>query len=345
MSNIALGQVDNSTVLRKEITKIMEYDSPIDFNKTPGFIISILDGDSTYNLTFGNPIDSTNRLNKYSQFELGGSSKIFSSPFFIDWISNSNKLSFSTKVADLDLNIDNRYIDSLSLSQLIYNQTSFPKRPLSKFNLSRTQNPYQNYDWDNFVDFLNNTESSVISVKTAYTHINSGLIQYIYEQLTNTTFNDELGKYLLNKGIKSTNFNIDSTFHWGLNREGAIAKPWQLQIFQASEGLLSNSQDISFFLRSMMSDQVSLNRLKQKAKESIYRPSFHLTSGWSIIKGVGKFDIFAITGKTSGHSSFIAFIPETKTAVSILCNSAVGTDDLGMLILRMINNNFKREHE
>jgi CubicO group peptidase (beta-lactamase class C family) len=192
--------------------------------------------------------------------------------------------------------------------------------------------------------FLEQTEAVIASESSAYSHINYGVLQYLFENTSSTSFNKSIEAYLNDLGFNNTNCNLDSMFTWGINLTGEIAKPWHLQSFQASEGLFSNSYDLSQYLQDLMLNRSYLRYLKTEARKSIYRPSFQLTAGWSIITGVGKFDIFAITGKTSGHSSFIAFIPETKTAVSILCNSAEGTDDLGMLILRMINNNFKREH-
>ena len=345
ISYFGIGQSDSGTLLEKEISKIIEYDTQINYDKTPGFVISVTDGDTSYFLTFGKSIDSNTTLNRHSQFEIGGSSKIFSSTFFYDWISESDSVSLDTRISTLNLNINNPYIDSLSLKHLIFNRTSFPKRPLTEFNLSRTNNPYQGYSWQDLIAFLSDTGSSVISEETAYSHINNALLQYIYEQLTKRSFIQSLETYLKADGINHTNFIIDSTFNWGQDILGNIAKPWYLQSFHASEGVLSNTTDICQYVRILMNNNTLIARLKSEARESIYRPSFYLSSGWSIIKGVGKFDIFAITGKTSGHSSFVAFIPETKTAVSILCNSATSTDDLGMLILRMINNNFKRDNE
>jgi hypothetical protein len=47
------------------------------------------------------------------------------------------------------------------------------------------------------------------------------------------------------------------------------------------------------------------------------------------------------TGRTSGHSCFMGMVKETNTAVVIFSNSWMGTGDLGLQILRMINQNWK----
>jgi hypothetical protein len=44
-----------------------------------------------------------------------------------------------------------------------------------------------------------------------------------------------------------------------------------------------------------------------------------------------------------GHSAFIGICHTTQTAVVILANSETGTDDLGMEVLRIMNNNWHRK--
>lgn len=42
-----------SQQLVQEINKIIQYDSDVSYDLTPGFVVGILDGDSTYLLSFG----------------------------------------------------------------------------------------------------------------------------------------------------------------------------------------------------------------------------------------------------------------------------------------------------
>jgi len=113
-----------------------------------------------------------------------------------------------TKVSELGIGINNAFIDSLTLCDLIYNRTTFPKRPRSEFNLSRLENPYQDYTWDDLLIFLNNTETTVRTNKTAYSHINFGLLQFIYEHVSKTSFNRSIKTYLQHQGLSNTGWML-----------------------------------------------------------------------------------------------------------------------------------------
>ena len=74
-----------------------------------------------------------------------------------------------------------------------------------------------------------------------------------------------------------------------------------------------------------------------------YNEKLFYSSGWHGIKINKKTKALINNGNTSGHSAFIGMVPENRTAVVVLSNSAFGTKDLGLLILRMINYNWKRK--
>jgi hypothetical protein len=68
-----------------------------------------------------------------------------------------------------------------------------------------------------------------------------------------------------------------------------------------------------------------------------------IAPGWYRFLPKKDFPVYVHTGRTSGHSAMIAFSRETKTGVVVLANSSAGTDDLGLLILRMINRQWRRK--
>ncbi|MBL0100392.1 MAG: hypothetical protein IPP49_10425 [Saprospiraceae bacterium] len=57
--------------LRNEIEKIIRFDTEIDFNKTPGFIISVIDNDSVFHFSFGTKVRKTKQaISKDDIFEI-----------------------------------------------------------------------------------------------------------------------------------------------------------------------------------------------------------------------------------------------------------------------------------
>ena len=56
-------------LLQKEIAKILKFESPVDFTVVPGILVGVIDGDSTYVMSYGE------KLSRDSIFELGSVSK------------------------------------------------------------------------------------------------------------------------------------------------------------------------------------------------------------------------------------------------------------------------------
>ncbi|MFZ1582070.1 MAG: serine hydrolase, partial [Saprospiraceae bacterium] len=70
-----LGQSDD---LRTEIDKIIRFDTEIDFKKTPGFIVSVIDNDRVFHYAFGNKIKGDHvQLTADDIFEIGSVTKVF----------------------------------------------------------------------------------------------------------------------------------------------------------------------------------------------------------------------------------------------------------------------------
>jgi CubicO group peptidase (beta-lactamase class C family) len=125
-------------------------------------------------------------------------------------------------------------------------------------------------------------------------------------------------------------------------------KPWSFASFSASEGIKSTAEDLSNFIRLNLGLEYptlynSVESQLQIAEKTNYNDKIMMANGWHVVDQGKKYNIYTHTGKTSGHTSFLAFVKETNTGVVILSNSSWGVEDLGFLILRMINYNWKRK--
>jgi CubicO group peptidase (beta-lactamase class C family) len=133
----------------------------------------------------------------------------------------------------------------------------------------------------------------------------------------------------------------------GLDRTTDKVEPWSFNSFSASEGMRSSAEDLIKYLKAFSQSSSSELDLILPNIIKTYEPSFteklFYGQGWHVMKINKRLRALISNGNTSGHSAFIASIPETKTGVVILSNSSYGTHDLGLLILRMINYNWKRK--
>ena len=134
----------------------------------------------------------------------------------------------------------------------------------------------------------------------------------------------------------------------GYDRAGRETKPWTFASFGASEGVKTSASDLVKFMKINIGltdhpyvDKFKTNHLKEV--ETDFNESIRTGKGWQIIDQRRGYDIITHSGKTNGHNAFMAFIKETGTGVIVLSNSNIGTRDLGFLVLRMINFNWKRK--
>lgn len=347
------AQIDLNHI-KNEITKIIDYDTEIDFVNTPGFTIAIIDGDSSFVFGFGSTHpDGDTELNDKSIFELGSISKSFTASL-VTVLVDKNLLSFDDKFNDyLDPSFKNPRLNNLTINDLLTHHSGLPKLPQYIGSKQKDpQNPYADYSK---TDLLNFYKTFIPEDKTSfiYSHVNYGLLELVIENVTSTDFESALKTYLLdplnlnNTYVHRTESN-ESAITYGFDRAGRQTKSWDFASFAASEGIKSNITDLILFTKahlgnteSTFDDILSLNH--EPEVQTHYNDKIFAAKGWHVFNQKKNFNIITHSGKTYGHRAYISFIKETETAVIILSNSSVGTEDLGLLVLRMINDNWKRK--
>jgi len=351
----ATRNLASQSQLKKEIEKMIDYDSSIEFKKTPGFIVHIIDGENIYTEDFGTKtINSKDTLTAQDNFQIGSLSKVFTS-LLIHELAKEKIVSLEDEIHTyLDPSIENEKMLGLTIQDLLLHATNFPKTP-NNFGKKEKDisNPYAYYTKDDLFAFYasyKKDQKKDKKIKASYSHINYALLEVIAEQATQTSYEDLLQQYIFlpcqmeNSGISFS----DTTLTPGYRKTRKSSTYWTFASFAASLGVYSNAQDLGILLNNYFNNEEfalreSMDAMASLSIPTIYNDKFHSGLGWQVIKGQTPYDIYAMSGTTDGHNAFMAMIRETKTAVIILANSAVGTEDLGMQVLRMINNNWKRK--
>ena len=340
--------------LKVEIERIILHDTEISLDDTPGFIIGIVDRDSTYFVEFGSDIKSAKTtLNAEDIFEIGSISKVFSSSL-VSILVNEGKINYEDKInAFLPLEWQNPRMDDVTILDLIQHTSGLPVRPYFFGKKEKDpQNPYAYYEKNELLSFYVNFVPKSKG-RFNYAHTNYGLLEIILESATQTAF-DKLMEIYLFKPLE-----MDSSFVFfkerkedvvttGYDRAGRVTRPWTFASFGASEGVKTTASDLVKFMKVNLdlvehpyAEIFSINHNKEIATD--FNESIRTGRGWQIIDQKKGYDIITHNGKTNGHNAFISFIKETGTGVIILSNSNIGTRDLGFLVLRMINFNWKRK--
>ena len=335
--------------LRSEIDKIIRWDTEIQFERTPAFSIGIIDGDSTFFINYGNFSKEENRpINEHSIFEVGSVTKPITASL-ISLLAQKDVLQYSDKVNTfLPEEFQNEALSELTIDDLLTHASGFPRLPIG-FGLKEhsVKDPYQNYTKEDLLHFYKKyIPSKKPKNKFLYSHVNYALLEVILELHLNKNFSDIIEKEMFAKmGMPRTAMSIIDQHHFvqGYSIGGRPSSPMNFSSFAASEGLKSSASNLTSFLKFNLMEKeeniFTLNHIKQL--KSNLNKHIYSSRGWQVIDRK-PYDIYFHSGKSKGHAAYVLFILETKTAVVLLANSEKGTEDLAMLILRMLNKNWKR---
>lgn len=342
--------------LKKEIQQIILNDTEISLDDTPGFLIGIIDGDLTYVVNFGvDSIGSETHLSSEDIFELGSLTKVFTASLTSILVAD-DVIKYDDPINKyLSEKHKNPRLEKVTVLDLVQHYSSLPIRPLffGKKNIDPTD-PYAYYSKNDLLKFFNEYVPSKEELTSfRYAHTNYAMLEIILENATQKEFGQLLKEYLFDPLEMNSSFinfleereNIVTT---GYDRARRITKPWTFASFAGSEGAKSNMEDMIKYLRANMGlsntrlDKIFAQNITSQ-RETDFNEVIHTGRGWQILDRRKKYDIVTHTGKTRGHNTSIAFINETKTGVIVLANSSIGTENLGLLVLRMINRNWKRK--
>ncbi len=340
-----------SSVLYSEIDKIIRYDTDIDMKKTPGYIIGVFDNDSTYFFSFGTKIlkDKVD-ISKDDIFESGSISKLFTAAL-ISILSAEGKIDITETVNKyLPKQYVNPRLSDLTISDLVHHQSGLPRRPLYFGKKEKSlQNPYANYSDKDLLEFY---RDYIPDRKTfEYSHTNYALLEMIIQSISGVAYQDLLNEKIFSP-LKMAHTFADfpeeklSLLVPGYDRAQKKVNPWTFASFKGSEAIKTSPNDMITFLKAHVNltgtylDTILGNNLNTLAMPG-FNESLAIGMGWYNFSK-NKLNVFMHTGNTSGHNAFAAMVRETKTGVVIFSNSSIGTQDLGLQILRLINYNWKR---
>ncbi len=339
--------------LKNEINKIIEYDTDINFEKSPGFIVAVVDGDSTFYASFGHSSRSQlETIRKDDVFEIGSLTKVFSSLLLFE-IMEKEGISLSEKINELlPPDYRNPRLENLTLYDLLNHVSGFPRIPeFFGKKQKNTLDPYAFFTKEDLLSYYRDYVPRPYKDRFNYSHVNYALLELILERNSGMSFHDLMTTQIfnpLNMSNSFIDFYEDKNITPGYNRAMRKVKPWSFSSFAGSEGIKSTVEDLSQFVRVNLGLNYPTlyssidNQLKITEKTN-YNNKIMMASGWHVVDQGKRYNIYTHTGKTSGHTAFLAFVRETKTGVIILTNSAWGVEDLGFLILRMVNYNWKRK--
>lgn len=338
--------------LYDEVRKLIRFETEIESPQTPGILIGIIDHDRKYLLSIGqreHRSDGKPGINDL--FEIGSLSKLFTSAITTRLVQEG-RLDWNLPIERLlPPGCVHPAYRQITLLDLVTHQSGLPKYPpfIGAFE-GAAQDRYANYPKSEICNALSQPE--LTSGKSPrYSHLNYAVLEMILEGKAGKRFED-LAEALLFRplGMNASTFMPVDTLAPGYDRAGYPAKPMRFRSFLGAEGAKSTLPDLMTFLAWQMG-LMPRNRIDmgipQIMAEGRYPSGLGneilFTQGWFLIHPRKKRDVFIYSGRTKGHHASISYCSQTRTGVVTLSNSATGTGNLGYLVLRMINHNWKRK--
>ena len=316
----------NGQALHSVIEALFKREGRIDSNYVTGFIIGCIDHDSTWIFPYGRTFKGYNtQPNAETVFEIGSISQSFMATILY---KNVQKGLFDYN------SVVNTYLpthyqfpagDKITLLELVTHTSGLPKFPtdLGASEMDKEQ-PFENYTEGSLFDFLKGIDTATLSSgKYRHAPLNYAILEKILEKYMPTSMaykreNEAQGYNLAQKPVEIWRFK---------------------ETFSASMGQKATIQQILNHVK----DNIHMNELHVPIFPTDINKYTFVGKAWRIVKQNKNTTICLATGATGGHSAFAAFVPQTQTGVVVLTNSRFIPSKLGVLVLRVLNQNWKRK--
>lgn len=328
--------------VRREVQKLIRYETDIRYQRTPGFIIAMLEKDTTFIFSFGQRSARDHHpLVKEDVFEIGGVSKLYTALITMQLVDRG-VLDLRRSVNDY-MEIPNPSLDSCTIVRLLTHTSGFPKYPAGWGSYEKeANNPFAHFTPEEAGRFLDHYRSPVISQpEYLYSHLNYVTLQWLLTKVTGKAYED-----LLQEAIQPYQLQASTRLQTTVPGYGFDVKeksPWTSTAYSGSIGIKASLNELILFCRWTLNRQPDFFRLLSRAPMQTGKNKGWVGLGWQVLPIPMNRFVYAHTGRTEGHHCFVGLLPETGTAVIILSNSATGTDPLGLSILNMMNQNWKRK--
>jgi CubicO group peptidase (beta-lactamase class C family) len=320
--------------LKREIEKIIRYEQSIDFGVVPGVLIGVMDGERDYRFRFGDEIDPE------GIYEMGSLTKPV-----VAWLVNKALVQcganrFSKICMSLPDSLCSSGWEFVTYDHIIDHKAGLVRiSPGIGEVQTDVQDPYKDYTLELLARDLKNMHPS--PGRYSYSHVGYAATHWLFENVGGLEHFAAIQFH--NAGMDHSGWNFPADMiQTGHGLDGRRQAPWNTNAFQTALGLKSTLTDMMTFI-GILFDGYERNRagqdprsLKKELRAMSRMGAYKVVDGWFVIKA-GKSLVYYHNGRTGGHHVSIAFTPQDRKGVVIISNGAMGSNDLSLLILRMIN--------
>ncbi len=335
--------------LKNNIDDLVYNQLNIDFDRSPSFIVGLIEKDSTFIFPYGT-IEKDNSIlpRPDNLFEIGNLTNIFTARL-VNILVGNNILEKHIPINNyLPDSLQNTTAESITIEHLLTHTSGLPRVPLGIGLTQKEDNqPYKYYTKKMLAEYFKAYDFSAVEVgKYNYSHLGYALIELIIEHKASLDFEEVLQDNLLNDKFTSTAISLTEEERrllvQGFDKSHQTTQAWEYESFSSALGLKSNLNDLLILLRDNIDDN-SYEEMQAPLVATEMEKNIFVGEGWHIIQPKKYYPIVVHTGATSGYRGYMAFVKETRTGVVVLSNSEYALRGLGYFILKDLNRNFRKK--
>lgn len=287
-----------------------------------GFSISIalVNNDNTTFIGFSKKDNVLIQVNnKDSLFEIGSITKVFTSTLLASNIINGNIKSNTTINKVFPFKFKNK--TKLTYCSLSNHTSGIPRLPINimQFLYKNPENPYKNYTYELLDNYLEEELQLTNKTQYEYSNLGAGILAYALSLKNNSSYETLLKTTILDKyKMYSTSYNSKVSY-LGIGANNQKTENWQFNSLIGAGGLISNTNDLSMFIKAQFNTE-NKELLLTRKKTAQIKDNFSIGLGWHIYNSNTKLEKFWHNGGTGGYTSSISYRTSNKTGVIILSN-------------------------
>ena len=278
-------------------------------------------------------------------FEIGSITKTFTATL-LAWYANAGKVSLNDPITKYlpDSVKKNKALAGITLQMLSNHTSGLARIPdnLLQGNANML-NPYKNYDNKKLFSYLKHcTPATQPGNVLSYSNTGAGLLGVILTKVSGKSY-EQMVDLIIADPLKMEHTGLhfigDHAPHIikGYDYKGALAPLWNFNALSGAGALLSTSSDLLKYAEANLDLNTSpLGRALALTHDITYTDGeTGIGLGW-FKKQINDHTIYWHNGATGGCSSYVAFMPGTGIAISVLANSSVPVDEVALTILGAI---------
>lgn len=281
-------------------------------------------------------------------YEIASITKVFTATLLADLVEKGT-ISLDDSIAKFlpDSVAQNPYIQKITFKHLANHTAGFPKLPESFFKVANynAQNPYANYTRKDLFHYLKNcTLDHEPGEHFEYSNLGTGLLGELISMITKKTYSQNIEEIIttplrMQNTVQKANPKTQKVVKV-YNEKGEEVPLWDWQALAGAGSLKSTVHDLLRFAQYQFKlPESTLENAMALTRQFTYYlpPNTDIGLAWHMNMIDEVIQIWH-NGGTYGSSSFIGLVPDKKSAIVVLSNSAISVDEISEQILRKIAN-------